>query len=146
MVQAQPWIVNNKPFVNIVEEKLKYFVHDEENFIITNFDFVYQRLKGLIENYHIYPAKLERVFSRPVYERKGHPRMRRKNPDTLKMRIKLKKYRYKQGKGKKGKRPYGIRKLPQLAHQAIKYQVETIDQAFYMKQVFRKKPSQHHRA
>jgi len=64
LTQAQPWITNNKPFVDIVEEKLKYFVHEEENYIIKNFDLVFQRVKGLVENYHINTEKLERVLTR----------------------------------------------------------------------------------
>jgi hypothetical protein len=36
--------------------------------------------------------------------------------------------------------------LAQLKYQAIKYQTEAIDEGFEMKQVFRKKPSHHHRA
>ena len=62
MGNAQPWIMNNKSFASISEEKLKYFVHDDENFIVTNFDFVYQRIKGLLENYKISPGKIERLF------------------------------------------------------------------------------------
>lgn len=48
MGNVQPWITNNKSFVSISEEKLKYFVHDDENFMVANMDFVYQRIKGLL--------------------------------------------------------------------------------------------------
>jgi hypothetical protein len=68
--------------MGIVEEKLKYFVFDDDHFIISNFDFIFQRVKGLIENFHINSAKIERVFTRTVTERKGHLRMKRKSPET----------------------------------------------------------------
>lgn len=48
---VQPWIANNSVFAGIAEEKLKYFVHDNEHFVLSNFDFIYQRIKGLLENY-----------------------------------------------------------------------------------------------
>lgn len=80
MGNVQPWILNNKSFVSISEEKLKYFIHDDENFIVTNFDFVYQRIKGLLENYKISPAKIERLFEKPVHKRPKQTRTKRKNP------------------------------------------------------------------
>ena len=80
VAHAQPWIVNNKTFAGIAEEKLKYFIHDDENFIVTNFDFIYQRVKGLIENFSINPGKFERIFERPVHKRQGQVRRKRKNP------------------------------------------------------------------
>lgn len=55
--------------MSIAEEKLKYFVHDNENFVLSNFDFIYQRIKGLLENYWINPKKLEQVFIKPVHKR-----------------------------------------------------------------------------
>jgi len=125
LAQLQPWITNNKPFVNIVEEKLKYFVHDEENYVIANFDMIFQRVKGLIENYHINTPKLEKIFTIPVNKRKNvGKRIKRKNPETALLRKKLRKFRskYKQGR-KTSKNPTGIRKLTQLKYQAIKYQV-----------------------
>ena len=125
MAQLQPWITNNKPFVNIVEEKLKYFVHDEENYVIANFDMIFQRVKGLIENYHINTPKLEKIFTIPINKRKNvGKRIKRKNPETALLRKKLRKFRskYKQRR-KTSKNPTGIRKLTQLKYQAIKYQV-----------------------
>lgn len=82
----QPWIAKNKQFVGIVEEKLKYFIHDDEHFIVTNFDFVYQRVKGLIENFSLNPQKLERVFTKPVHKRRSHFRSKCKDPETAKLR------------------------------------------------------------
>ena len=93
VAEAQPWIINNKPFVGIVEEKLKYFVHDSENYIVTNFDFIYQRIKGLIESFSINPAKIERLFTRPIHKRLGHSRIKRKDPETAKLRSKLSRFR-----------------------------------------------------
>ena len=56
--KVQPWIVNTKSFIGIAEEKLKYFSYDVENYRLTNFDFVYQRVKGLLEIFWINRAKL----------------------------------------------------------------------------------------
>ena len=62
--------MNNKAFAGIAEEKLKYFIHDDdENFVISNFDFIYQRIKGLLENYWINPTKLEFLLTRPINKR-----------------------------------------------------------------------------
>lgn len=94
--EAQPWIANNKQFAGIAEEKLKYFVHDDENFIVTNFDFIYQRIKGLVENFSLNARKLEEVFSKPVHKRKGNDRIKRKHPGTLKLRQKFKRFKSRQ--------------------------------------------------
>jgi hypothetical protein len=80
VAQVQPWITSNMQFVGIVEEKLKYFSHDENYFTVSNFDFIYQRVKGLIENFALNPKKIEKVFTKPVYRRQSHIRIKRKNP------------------------------------------------------------------
>lgn len=58
LAKIQPWITGNKHFVGIAEEKLKYFAHDDENYIVSNFDFIYQRVKGLLENFSILRQKI----------------------------------------------------------------------------------------
>lgn len=72
--------------------------------------------------------------------------MKRKHPETVKLRLKLSRFlsRKKMEKHLR-KKPTGIRKMTQLKYQAMKYQIEAIDETFYMKQVFLKRPSSHHR-
>lgn len=122
MKQTQPWITNNNRFVGIVEEKLKYFVHDNDHFLITNFDFIYQRVKGLIENYVITPQKLEGIFTKPVHKRPGLTRIKRKDPEFTKLRQKLTRFRSRQKiERRKRKNPYGMRSLTSLKYKQIKY-------------------------
>jgi hypothetical protein len=91
---TQPWITNNRSFSGIAEEKLKYFAHDDENYKVTNFDFIYERVKGLIENFWINPTKLEGLFTKPVRKREGQrTRSKRKDPETAKLRSKLARFR-----------------------------------------------------
>lgn len=58
VAKVQPWITGNKRFVGIAEEKLKYFAHDDENYTVSNFDFIYQRVKGLVENFWMLRPRL----------------------------------------------------------------------------------------
>ena len=126
---------------------MKYFIHDEENYIITNFDLILQRVKGLIENYDINTQKLEKIFIRSIKQHKESKRIKRKSPETAQLRKKFIFYRYRQQKERnRVKRPSGIRKLTQLKYQAIKYQIEASDEVYHMKQVFKKTPSWKHRA
>jgi hypothetical protein len=74
-------------------------------------------------------------------------RIKRKDPETANLRAKLSRFKSRKKTEKRlRKNPYGIRKLVQLKYQAIKYQIEAIDEAYEMRQIFRKKPSIHHRA
>jgi chromatin segregation and condensation protein Rec8/ScpA/Scc1 (kleisin family) len=145
--EAQPWISNNVLFVGIVEEKLKYFAHDDEHYMVTNFDYIYQRVKGLIENFSVKPQKLEGIFTRPAHKTSGSVRAKRKDPETLILRRKLIRFKSRQKIERRWrKNPYGMRSLTKLKYQTMKYQIEAADGAFEMRQVFRKKPSHHHQA
>jgi hypothetical protein len=87
------------------------------------------------------------VFTKPVNKKKGLTRIKRKSPETAKLRQKLSRFQYRQKHSRKiHKNPYGIRKLTLLKYQHIKYQIESIDERFEMRQVFRKRPSYKHRA
>lgn len=149
MAQSQPWITNNKPFSNIVEEKLKYFVHDEDNYIITNFDMIFQRVKGLIENYHVNTHKLEKIFTRSITKRKMWAKQKNQEKESRNSTAKEKTHSISMETEKRKnqkKNQTGIRKLTRLKYQAIRYQIEAADEVYYMKEVFRKRPSRQHGA
>lgn len=83
----------------------------------------------------------------PAHKRPGCSRIRRKDPDTFKLRRKLIRFRSKQKFERRWrKNPYGMRSLTRLKYQTIKYETEAADEAFEMRQVFRKRPSHNHRA
>lgn len=111
---------------------------------------IFQRVKGLIENYHVNTHKLEKIFTRSITKRKNvgkTKRIKRKNPETAQLRKKLIQYRWRQKRERiRRKNQTGIRKLTRLKYQAIRYQIEAADEVYYMKEVFRKRPSRQHGA
>jgi hypothetical protein len=91
--EVQPWIINNSSFTSIAKSKVAHYEYDEETLCIKNFDQLYLRLKELTEHYTIRPEKIEKIFTQPINPREGkHTRIRRCDPETLKMRRQISKY------------------------------------------------------